>query len=255
MGKLIGKSHLFCRLKDLREGLLIEHVGNMTLQPDGPSHRFTLTQMRAAGFPTFTVKFLETRLSLSLRAHNNWIPSSTWTQSMGDIPVGFFCDEPEHSVGDAAALPHSADTIAGADCARLSPSPRVCAFMSARSLACFRKCLLRESGLNKSKSSSTGVPRTRIARSTASTTAFTTHDAWEWSTLYEAPLRWKFDYGFLMHDTNVIFPRFPSQRRNFQRTRRMGLPACISSRAMPAGSVFARLPHAFGVPGLKCASG
>ena len=38
--------------------------------------------------------------------------------------------------------------------------------------------------------------------------AFSTHDAWEWSTLYEAPLRWKFDYGFLMHDTNVIFPGF-----------------------------------------------
>jgi hypothetical protein len=35
-------------------------------------------------------------------AQNNWIPSSTWTQSLGDIPIGYFCDEPE--VGQSAQL-------------------------------------------------------------------------------------------------------------------------------------------------------
>jgi hypothetical protein len=47
--------------------------------------------------------------------------------------------------------------------------------------------------------------------------AFSVHDAWEWSALYEAPLRWKFDYGFLMHDTNVIFPGFRRSVESFNR--------------------------------------
>jgi hypothetical protein len=38
--------------------------------------------------------------------------------------------------------------------------------------------------------------------------AFSTHDAWEWTALYEAPLRWSFDYCFMIHDTNVILPGF-----------------------------------------------
>jgi hypothetical protein len=38
--------------------------------------------------------------------------------------------------------------------------------------------------------------------------AFSTHDAWEWTALYEAPLRWRFDYCFLIHDTSVVLPGF-----------------------------------------------
>ena len=47
--------------------------------------------------------------------------------------------------------------------------------------------------------------------------AFSSHDAWEYSTLYEAPLRWQFEYGFLMHDTNVIFPGFRRSVESFNR--------------------------------------
>ncbi|MGI4827746.1 MAG: hypothetical protein ACRYFU_06095 [Janthinobacterium lividum] len=45
--------------------------------------------------------------------------------------------------------------------------------------------------------------------------AFSTHDGWEWSTLYEAPLRWKFRYAFLIHDTSVIFPGFRRSVESF----------------------------------------
>ena len=47
--------------------------------------------------------------------------------------------------------------------------------------------------------------------------AFSTHDAWEMSALYEAPLRWKFDYAMLTHDTNHIYPGFRRRVENFNR--------------------------------------
>ena len=45
--------------------------------------------------------------------------------------------------------------------------------------------------------------------------AFSTHDGWEWSALYEAPLRWKFRYAFLIHDTSVVFPGFRRSVESF----------------------------------------
>lgn len=65
--------------------------------------------------------------------------------------------------------------------------------------------------------------------------AFSTHDAWEWSTLYEAPLRWKFDYGFLVHDTSVIFPGF---------RRSVGPSAGFADGSLFAGPVLARVSDA-----------
>ena len=45
--------------------------------------------------------------------------------------------------------------------------------------------------------------------------AFSVHNAWEWSALYEAPLRWDFDYGMLIHDTNRILPGFRRRVEEF----------------------------------------
>jgi hypothetical protein len=47
--------------------------------------------------------------------------------------------------------------------------------------------------------------------------AFSSHDGWEWSTLYEGPLRWNFEYAFLLHDTNVILPGFRRSVETFNR--------------------------------------
>ena len=44
---------------------------------------------------------------------------------------------------------------------------------------------------------------------------FPVHNGWEWSTLYEAPLRWQFRYAFLIHDTSVIFPGFRRRVEGF----------------------------------------
>lgn len=38
--------------------------------------------------------------------------------------------------------------------------------------------------------------------------AFTRHNAWEFSALYEAPLRFSFDHAWMMHDTTLIDPGF-----------------------------------------------
>ena len=38
--------------------------------------------------------------------------------------------------------------------------------------------------------------------------ASTRHNAWEYSALYAAPLRWDFDYAMLIHDTSKLLPGF-----------------------------------------------
>jgi len=90
MTRLIGKPHLFGRVKHIREGLLVEPIGVLTLQPDG--------RVTGYGHPNEGSWIPYTHGTVSgdqafafVTAHNNWIPSSTWTQSMGDIPVGYFC--------------------------------------------------------------------------------------------------------------------------------------------------------------------
>jgi hypothetical protein len=63
--------------------------------------------------------------------------------------------------------------------------------------------------------------------------AFSTHDAWELSALYEAPLRWEFDYAMLIHDTNEIYPGFRRRVENFNRHLRWDhLPATPMARCL-----------------------
>jgi hypothetical protein len=96
MDLLVGRPHLFARLRDLRDGFMVEPIAVMTLQPDGritghghPNEGSWIPY----GFGPVPVD----RAFAFVTANNDWIPSSTWTQSLGDVPVGFFCDEPEAS--------------------------------------------------------------------------------------------------------------------------------------------------------------
>lgn len=215
MEKLIGRPHLFARMKDLREGFMVEPIGTMTLQPDG--------RITGYGHPNegSWIPYAYSQLDRSqafafVTKHNNWIPSSTWTQSMGDMPIGYFCDEPEHSTAltKLCLIPNPP-----------APSTSPVVYLIASCLAFYQRTVpvLLKQMFDE------GIPRERIkvvVNGCAENSddvidgidhAFSTHDAWEYSTLYEAPLRWQFEYGFLMHDTNVIFPGFRRAVESFNR--------------------------------------
>ncbi len=211
MDRLIGKPHLFGRVKHIREGLLIEPIGVMTLQPDG--------RVTGYGHPNegSWIPYIHSPVDRDhafafVTAHNNWIPSSTWTQSMGDVPVGYFCDEPEitHSAQKLCLIPHTP-----------LPSQTVIVYVVASCLRFYERTvpvLLKQlfaEGIeaNRIKVVVNGCTHNTDEVIDGVAYAFSTHNAWEWSALYEAPLRWDFDYGFLIHDTSVIFPGF---RRNVE---------------------------------------
>lgn len=140
-------------------------------------------------------------------AQNNWIPSSTWTQSMGDIPIGYFCDEPEvgQSAQQMCLVPNDA-----------LPSDTVILYVIASCLRFYERTvpvLLEQLFAEGIKPKQIKVVVNGCSHSSDRTIegiayAFSTHDAWEWTALYEAPLRWKFDYCFLIHDTSVVLPGF-----------------------------------------------
>ncbi len=187
-------------------GLLLEPIGILTLQPDG---RITGHQHANEGSwaPYIHGPVSGDAAFAFITAHNGFIPSSTWTQSMGDVPLGFFCDEPElvQSAHKLCLVPHT-PLAAGtsivylvASCLRFyeRTMPVILEQMYAEGIEPGRIKVVVNGCTENSNRVVDGVEY-----------AFTTHDAWEWSALYEGPLRWKFDYGFLIHDTSVIFPGF-----------------------------------------------
>lgn len=206
MDRLIGHPHLYGRMKRLRNGVLIEPLGVMTLRPDGKISGYA-HHNEGSWIPYSHSPVPSERAFAFLTAHNSWIPSSTWTQSMGDIPTGFFCDEPEAS--DAAQqlclVPH----------VPLSNSTTVCYLVASclhfyeRTVPVLLKQLLAE-GIQprQIKVVVNGCVSDSNKEIDGVAYAFTTHNAWEWSALYEAPLRWEFGYVFLIHDTSVIYPGF-----------------------------------------------
>ena len=206
MSRLIGKSHLFGRVKHLREGVLIEPVGTMTLQPDGRVSGYGHAN-EDTWIPYSHSPVESHRAFAFLTAQNKWIPSSTWTQSMGDIPIGHFCDEPE--------LVQSAQQLCLLPLTRL-PASSVVIYLVASCLRFYERTV----PLMLAQLAAEGIGPSRIkvvvngcAADSSRTIdgvdyAFSTHDGWEWSALYEAPLRWKFTYAFLIHDTSVVFPGF-----------------------------------------------
>ena len=215
MARLIGRPHMLGRVKLLRHGIMVEPLANLTLQPDG--------RVTGHGHPNesawapYALSGLPASEAFAfIQKRQGFIPSSTWAQSMGDVPIGHFCDEPE---AVAAALrfcliplgaPQPAD-----DVVYLVAS---CRGYYERTVPVLLEQLAAE-----------GIPRARIKvvvngcdrdedRAVAGVDhAFSTHDGWEWSALYEAPLRWQFGYAFLLHDTNVIFPGFRRSVESFNR--------------------------------------
>lgn len=212
MGKLVGYPHLFGKFLDTRDGFLIEPIGVLTMQPKGritdynhpneghwiPYDHGTVGSDKAFAFIT---------------ALNSWIPSSTWQQSLGDIPIGYFCNEQE-GIKKLCLIPHKiASRKPGivylvASCYNF--------FKDGRTIPKLLEQLFAE-----------GIERDRIKIVVNGCTAnenkdidgisyaFSTHNAWEWSALYEAPLRWNFDYAMLIHDTNRIHPGFRRKVEEF----------------------------------------
>ena len=206
MERLIGVPHLFGKVKRTRNGVLIEPISTLTLQPGGRISGYA-NPNEGSWIPYLFSEVSEDRAFAFVTAHNNWIPSSTWTQSMGDIPVGHFCDEPEISsaVQQLCLIPQTP-----------LPSQTRIVYLVATCLRFYERTMpsmlaqLSAEGIQPSqiKVVVNGCPADSNRTIGGVEYAFSVHDAWEWSALYEAPLRWKFDYAFLIHDTSVVFPGF-----------------------------------------------
>jgi hypothetical protein len=215
IAKLVGTPQLFGRLKMLRNGFLIEPTANLVLQPDG--------RVTGHGHPNEGTwapyghgEVAAEQAFAFISGGNGYIPSSTWTQSMSDIPIGHFCDEPEdiHASQRLCLLPHHPPRPAD-DVVYLVAS---CLRFYERTMPALLEQLLAE-GIPKEriKVVVNGCDRNEDRAIDGIEHAFSTHDGWEYSALYEAPLRWKFGYAFLMHDTNVIFPGFRRSVESFNR--------------------------------------
>ena len=206
MERLIGKRHLFGRVKRLREGVLIEPIGHLTLQPGGTVSGYGHPN-EGSWIPYIHGPVSGSEAFAFVTSHNNWIPSSTWTQSMADIPLGHFCDEPEMIsaaqqlclIPDTPLPSHTAIVYLVASCLRFyeRTMPAILEQLFAEGISGSQIKVIVNGCSENSDRVIDGIDF-----------AFSTHDAWEWTALYEAPLRWEFDYGFLIHDTSVIFPGF-----------------------------------------------
>lgn len=212
MGKLVGTPHLFGRFVDTRDGFLIEPIGVLTMQPKGritdyshpnegswiPYEHGTVSSDKAFAFIT---------------ADNSWIPSSTWQQSLGDIPIGYFCNEQE-GIRKLCLIPHRIATkktrivYLVASCYKF--------FKDGRTIPKLLDQLFAE-GIepDRIKVVVNGCKANEDKMIEGISYAFSTHNAWEWSALYEAPLRWNFDYAMLIHDTNRIYPGFRRKVEEF----------------------------------------
>ena len=206
MEGLLEIPHLFGRVKHLREGLLIEPLGVLTLHPQGRISGYG-NPNEGSWIPYQHGPVSGNEAFAFITSNNSWIPSSTWTQSIGDIPTGHFCDEPEisSSAQQLCLIPH-----------RPLPGKTVIVYVIATCLRFYKRTVpgivrqLCEEGItpDRIKVVVNGCKENSNLEIAGIAYAFSTHDAWEWSALYEAPLRWKFDYGFLLHDTSVVFPGF-----------------------------------------------
>ena len=213
MSGLIGVPHLFGKLKALRDGFLIQPIGVLTLQAEGRITGYAHSN-EGSWIPYEHGEVPSDRAFALLTVKNHWIPSSTWTQSMGDIPVGFFCDEPEmtSAMDRLCLVPHHANTdpaavvylIASCQSFYDRTVPAMLSQMFAEGIEPSRIKVVVNGCAANSDRLIEGVEH-----------AFSTHDGWEWSALYEAPLRWQFRYCFLIHDTCVIFPGFRRSVESF----------------------------------------
>ena len=213
MARLIGRPHLLGRVKHLRNGFLVEPIATLTLQPDGrvTGHGHP-NEGSWAAYDHGEVPSSQAFAFIS--AGNGYIPSSTWTQSLGDMPIGHFCDEPEawQASQRLCLVPHER-TACDLAVVYLVAS---CLRFYERTMPTLISQLI-DDGISTSqiKVVVNGCSRNEDKVLDGVDYAMSTHDGWEWSALYEAPLRWQFDYAFLMHDTNIIFPGFRRSVESF----------------------------------------
>ena len=212
MNKLIGTPHLFCRYSETRAGFIMTPIGMMTMQDDG---RVTGYSHPNEGYwqpyEYGTVK--PDKAFAFVGAGNKFIPSSTWQQTFAGMPVGYYCGEPEMPQklclvpntkieGDelivyviATCLPFYEKTV-----------PKLVKELLAEGIEASRIKVV-VNGCNKNEDQDIeGISY-----------AFSKHNAWELTALYEAPLRWDFDYAMLIHDTNEVYPGFKRKVESFNR--------------------------------------
>ena len=210
MDALIGVPHLFGRYHETREGFMIVPLGNMTLQADGRVTGYSHPNEGSwVPYPHGTVA--ADKAFAFMTKDNAWIPSSTWQQSLAGMPVGFFCDEPERPQ-KLCLLPQTKSSI-----------KKEVIYLVASCLRFYEKTVpvlleqLFAEGVEPSriKVVVNGCNEDDDKIIDGVSYAFSKHNAWEWSALYEAPRRWTFDYAMLIHDTNHIFPGFRRKVESF----------------------------------------
>lgn len=212
MQRLIGNPHLFGRYFETREGFVIVPIGIMTMQPDGRITGYA-NPNEGSWSPYIHGTVTSDKAFAFISAYNKWIPSSTWQQSLGNMPLGFFCDEPE-SPQKLILVPHETST----DNSRVVYLVASCLKFYERTVPELVKELFAE-GIEpeRIKVVVNGCDDNYDREIDGISYAFSTHNAWEYSALYEAPLRWDFEYGMLIHDTNRIMPGFRRKVEGFNR--------------------------------------
>lgn len=210
MEKLIGVPHLFGRYFDTREGFMISPIGVMTLQPNGSVTGYS-NPNEGKWEPYEFGRVSADKAFAFITTHNNWIPTSTWQQTYAGMPVGYFCDEPE-APHKLCLVPHTRTSnklnivYLVASCLHFYQQtvPKLLQQLYAEGITPDRiKVVVNASDNNEDKTID-GVEY-----------AFTTHNAWEYSALHDAPLRWQFDYAMLIHDTVQVFPGFRRKVEDF----------------------------------------
>ena len=213
MARLVGTPHLFGRLKSLRNGHMVQPIGVLTLQPDGRLTGYAHPN-EGSWSPYLHGEVDADRAFAFLTAKNVWIPSSTWTQSQGDVPVGYFTDEPEstQALERLCLVPHTVNT----DSSDIVYMVASCLKFYERTVPPILQQLFAE-GIEPAriKVVVNGCDEDNDRTINGVEYAFSIHNGWEWSTLYEAPLRWRIRYGFLIPDTSVVFPGFRRRVESF----------------------------------------
>ena len=212
MTKLIGVEHIFCRCSETRQGFIIVPIGNMTLQADG---RITGHSHPNEGYWN-SYKYgsvSEDQAFAFVGAGNKFIPSSTWQQTYYDMPQGYYCGDPE--------MPQKLCLVPNTKTA----GDETIAYILASCLAFYKKTIpalvrdLLAEGIEPSriKVVVNGCDKEDNKLISGIEHAFSTHNAWELTALYEAPLRWEFDYAMLIHDTSQVYPGFRRKVEGFNR--------------------------------------
>ncbi|KAA6440913.1 hypothetical protein FEM33_05145 [Dyadobacter flavalbus] len=212
MEKLIGHAHLFGRYFDTREGFQIEPIGTMTLQADGRVTGYAHPN-EGSWKPYIHGTVSSDKAFAFISAHNGFIPSSTWQQSLGSMPIGYFCDEPER-LSKLCLVPHQVVSSQ----VRIIYLVASCYnfFKDGRTIPNILGQLYAEGiGPDRIKVVVNGCEQNENRMIEGVSFAFSTHNAWEYSAMYEAPLRWDFDYAMLIHDTNRINPGFRRKVEEF----------------------------------------